>query len=226
MGVFSRFRDIVNANLNSMLDKAEDPEKMIKLMIQEMEDTLVEIKASCAGAMASRAKANRALESARTKLDSWTRKAELAIERGREDLAREALIEKRNTRDEVDDLEAELKQFEDLADKYQSDIGQLEEKLETARKKHRVLAERHIQATKSQKARTAINKADTSDAFVKFDQYENRIDRLEADAELSSVRAEGPRNLDSEFRNLETESEIEAELEEMKRRRDERRGQA
>ena len=216
MGVFSRFKDIVNANLNSMLDKAEDPEKMIKLMIQEMEDTLVEIKASCAGAMASRAKANRALESARTKLESWGRKAELAIEKGREDLAREALVEKRNTQSEVDNLESELSQFADLADKYQQDIVQLEEKLDAARNKHRILLQRQIQASKSQRASAAIKKADTSDAFVKFEQYENRIDRMEADAEMGRVRNSQPTDLDSQFRALELDSEIESELQALK----------
>jgi len=120
MGIFSRFRDIISSNLNSMLEKAEDPEKLIKLMIQEMEDTLVEIKASCAGVMASRSRISRALEEARGHSERWQSKAQLAIEKGRDDLAREALVEKRNFQTEVTNFEKEAEQLSELIEKYQS----------------------------------------------------------------------------------------------------------
>jgi phage shock protein A len=201
-----------------MLDKAEDPEKLIKLMIQEMEDTLIEIKASCAGAMASQKKVERALAVARERVDNWQAKAELAIDKGREDLAREALIEKRNFQHEVENLEKEFAQLSELVTKYQKDIEQLEEKLTTTRNKHRVLVQRHIRANKPTKAQQKIRNVDTSDAFVRFEQFENRIDRLEADAELVNRTSKKP-TLESEFKNLETDSEIEKELSALKGRK-------
>lgn len=218
MGIFTRFRDIVSSNINAMLDKAEDPEKLIKLMIQEMEDTLIEIKASCAGAMASQKKVERALDAARQHVADWQAKAELAVEKGREDLAREALIEKRNYQQEVDNLEKEFKQFSELIDKYQKDIGQLEEKLATTRNKHRVLVQRHIRAHKANKAQRKIRAADTSDAFVRFEQFEHRIDRLEADAELVNKVSKKP-TLEDEFKNLQSDSEIEKELTALKEKK-------
>ena len=216
MGIFSRFRDIISSNVNSMLDKAEDPEKMIKLMIQEMEDTLVELKASCAGAMASRTRVNRALEDARGRADTWHAKATLAIEKGREDLAREALIEKRNLQDHVDALDREVTQSGGLIDHYQKDIQQLEEKLAATRNKHRVLIQRHIHANKRHRAQSNIRHADSSDAFVRFDQFENRIDRMEAEADL--INPPKSATLDDEFRKLESDEDIEKELEELRKK--------
>lgn len=213
MGIFSRFRDIVSSNLNAMLDKAEDPEKLIKLMIQEMEDTLVEMKASCAGTMASRSKVNRAIAAAETASEDWDRKARLAISKGREDLAREALMEKRAASDEVDHRKEESAHFDELIHQYQKDIEQLEEKLEAARNKHRLLVQRHIHATHRKTAEGSIRKAHSSDAFVRFDQFESRIDRMEADADL--VNPKNP-TLKERFDQLETNEAIENELEQLK----------
>jgi len=213
MGIFSRFRDIISSNLNAMLEKAEDPEKLIKLMIQEMEDTLVELKASCAGAMANRAKVERAREAASESVAKWEKKARLAIEKGREDLAREALLEKRNFQDEVSHREKESAHFEQLVGQYQKDIHQLEEKLEAARNKHRILVQRHIHASQRKNAQTKIRNADSSDAFVRFEQFESRIDRMEADADLVNVKAS---NLEDEFAKMESDEEIENELASLK----------
>lgn len=214
MGIFSRFRDIISSNLNAMLEKAEDPEKLIKLMIQEMEDTLVELKASCASAMASRAKVDRAREEAGQRLQEWSRKAKLAVEKGREDLAREALMEKRAAQEEVDRRENEAAHFEDLIDQYQNDIQQLEDKLQSARNKHRLLVQRHIHAGRRKDAQTKIRKADSSDAFVRFEQFESRIDRMEAEADL--VNPPRPQSLEDEFDKLETDDQIEEELASLK----------
>jgi phage shock protein A len=214
MGIFSRFRDIVSANLNAMLERAEDPEKLIKLMIQEMEDTLVELKASCAGAMASKARVSRSLSGARERADGWERKARLAVEKGREDLAREALLERRNLLTEVEARENEIKHFGELVEQYQNDIRQLEEKLAAARNKHRILVQRHIHASTRKVAQTRIRKADTSDAFVRFDQFEARIDRIEADAELVNYGRKPA--LDDAFESLERDEEIEKDLASLK----------
>jgi phage shock protein A len=213
MGIFSRFRDIINANLNAMLEKAEDPEKLIKLMIQEMEDTLVELKASCAGAMANRSRIIRTRDVAVENVEKWDRKARLAVEKGREDLAREALLEKRACQQEADHRVKEADHFEQLVVQYQKDIQQLEEKLESARNKHRILVQRHIHASHRKDAQTKIRKADSSDAFVRFEQFESRIDRMEADAELINYRAS---SLEDEFSKMETDEQIEQELASLK----------
>jgi len=213
MGIFSRFRDIISSNLNAMLEKAEDPEKLIKLMIQEMEDTLVELKASCAGAMASRTRVTRARDSASENTGKWDRKARLAVEKGREDLAREALLEKRACQQEVEHREKEANHFDELVTQYQKDIQQLEDKLETARNKHRILVQRHIHASHRKDAQTKIRKADTSDAFMRFEQFESRIDRMEADAELINYRG---KTLDDEFSRMESDEVIEDELASLK----------
>ena len=139
MGIFTRFRDIISSNISSMLDKAEDPEKLIKLMIREMEDTLVEIKASCAGTMANSKKVQRQLDEIQSRAGYWTEKAALAINRGRDDLAREALVEKRRCSEKVNALELELIEHNNLVEQYQEDILLLEDKLQTAREKQRML---------------------------------------------------------------------------------------
>lgn len=210
MGIFTRFKDIVSANINSMLDKAEDPEKMIKLMIQEMEDTLVEIKASCASAMATKSKVARALDDVQYRVDDWENKARLAISKGREDLAREALAEKRVFAEEHQRLETEIGQLEGIVSNYQGDIAQLEEKLANARKKHQILLQRHTQAQKSYKAQSVLRKNDNVDAFARFDAFENRIERMEADAQLVSSKARP--SLEDEFSKLEGDESLENEL--------------
>jgi phage shock protein A len=153
MHIFSRFRDIVNANINAMLDQAEDPEKMIRLIIQEMEETQIEIKASCASTMAARKTADRNLEARRRQATEWEKRARLAIEKGREDLAREALAQKHQALAGSAAAESEIAELEEIIARYQSEICQLEEKLTGARERQRLLVERHTQArqrTKSQ----------------------------------------------------------------------------
>ena len=209
MGIFSRFRDIVSSNLNAMLEKAEDPEKLIKLMIQEMEDTLVELKANCAGAMASQTRVARERDTAVANVTKWESKARLAVEKGRDDLAREALLEKRACQEEAGQREKEVSHFNELIGQYKKDIGELEERLEAARNKHRILVQRHIHAGQRKAAQTHIRKAESSDAFVRFEQFENRIDRMEADAELINYRTS---NLEDELSKLETDEQIEKEL--------------
>jgi phage shock protein A len=215
MGIFSRFRDIVNSNINAMLDKAEDPEKLIKLMIQEMEETLVEMKASCASAMASKARVARALREARERAEKWGNKARLAVEKGREDLAREALLEKKALLEEVDARETELKHLDAVVEQFQGDIRQLEEKLEAARNKHRVLVQRHVHAQKRKVAQTQIRRVESTDAFIRFEHFESRIERMEADADLVNYGRKP--SLDDEFRKLERDEEVESELASLKK---------
>jgi len=214
MGIFSRVRDIISSNINSMLDRAEDPEKLVRLMIQEMEDTLVEIKASCAGAMANRKKVQRGFEEAQTRAAGWGEKAQIAVSRGREDLAREALLERRRWRERADSLEQQLIKIEGLIGQYQDDIVQLEEKLNAAREKQRVLIQRHIRAQRSRRAQEEIRRVDTTDAWVRFQQFENRIERMEAEADLVNYGRKP--TLEEELGSLEGDEEIEKELQNLK----------
>jgi phage shock protein A len=211
MRIFTRVRDIISSNINSILDKAEDPEKMVRLMIQEMEDTLVEIRASCAGVMATRTKILRQVDEAKERSNAWEEKAKLAINKGREDLAREALFEKRRFAERAESLEREYEGCADLVQQYQDDIQQLEDKLAAAREKQRVLVQRHIHAQKKIKAQTDIRRAETSEAFARFEDFENRIERMEADADM--VNYGRKRTLEDEFRQLEVDEDIEKELE-------------
>lgn len=216
MGIFTRVRDIISSNINAMLDKAEDPEKMVRLMIQEMEDTLVEIRASCAAAMATKKKIGRQLEEAQESAERWESKAKLAINKGREDLAREALYEKKRYTDRIAGLEREIQQASDLIAQYQEDIRQLEDKLTSARERQAVLVQRHIHAQHKNRAQREIRKAETREAMMRFEKFEQRIDRMEAKADLVNY---GKRpTLDDEFAKLEEDEEIEKELEALRER--------
>ncbi|MFH1138046.1 MAG: PspA/IM30 family protein [Pseudomonadota bacterium] len=214
MGVFSRVRDIISSNLNNMLDNAEDPEKMVKLMIMEMEDALVEIKASCAGAMAARKRVERNLKEVKDRALDWAGKAELAVNKGREDLAREALLEKRRYVERADGLEREAIEVQGIIDEYQDEIRQLEEKLSSARDKQRLLVQRAIHAQRKKKAQQEIRRFDSSDTFIRFEQFENRIERLESEADL--VNYGRGSNLDEELARLDREEDLEKELRALK----------
>jgi len=215
MGIFTRFRDIVSSNINTMLDKAEDPEKLIKLMIREMEDTLVELKASCAGVMADRKKTDRQLEELESRVKYWADRADLAVNKGRDDLAREALLEKRRFVSRKDDLGNEIAELDKLVEQYQNDIRQLEEKLKSARNKQRLLVQRHIHAKRKIRAQEDIRRMDSSDVIFKFDEMENRIERMEVDADLVNFGKKP--SLEEEFEKLAVDEDIEKELQALKR---------
>ena len=214
MSIFTRFRDIVNSNINGMLDRAEDPEKLIRLMIQEMEDTLVEIKAASAGVMANIKKVERQTEGAQNRANYWDEKAELAVNKGREDLAREALIEKRKYTQMVEALDNELSEHNLLIDQYKDDMGQLEEKLISARKKEKILIQRHIHAGNKKRAQEEMRRFEGSDVLIKFDELENRIERMEAEADLVNFGKKP--SLHEEMDKLAVDEEIEKELQALK----------
>ena len=214
MGVFTRFRDIISSNINAMLDRAEDPEKLISLMIREMEDTLVEMKASCAEVMASSKKIERQIEEAKSVMKVWEDRATLAVSKGRDDLGKEALIEKRRYVERCRTLEGERGEHYALIEQYRQDIGQLEDKLKNARDKQRSLVQRHFHAVKKRRAQEEIRRMDTSEAILKFDELEKRIDRMEAEADL--VNSMRKPTLESQFENLIVDEEIEKELQVLK----------
>lgn len=214
MGIFTRFRDIISSNINAILDKAEDPEKLIKLMIREMEDTLVEIKAACAGAMANSKKVRRQLDTLQDRIRYWEEKAQIAVNKGRDNLAREALVEKRRYARRMDELENELTELNLLIEQYQDDIRQLEDKLKSARDKQRLLVQRHIHAYRKRQAQEEIRRVDSSEAMLKFDELENRIERMEAEADLVNFGKKTA--LEAEFDTLGVDEEIEKELQALK----------
>ena len=216
MGIFTRVHDIVNSNINAALDKAENPEKLIKQMIREMEDTLVEIKAACAGAMASRKKAERDADDATSLIKHWTERAELAVSHGRENLAREALRAKQRFTGEAETTQTVIDQLAGLVDQYKSDIVQIENKLQGAREKQRVLVQRHVHAVQHKKAQLEIRKLDTSSVMIRFDEFEQRLDRAEADGELVNFGRPKPYSLEQEFVDMERDESIEDELQALK----------
>ena len=214
MGVFTRFKDIIGSNINSMLDRAEEPEKMIRLMIQEMEETSVELKAACAGLMADQKRIARELSQVGERAELWSNRARLAMEKGREDLAREALLEKLNAQRQSEGLERERDRIAVLIEQAREDIEQLEAKLESAKERQRSLAKRHVRADQRMKARSSVSRAQSNDVMMRFDQFEQRIERMEAEAELAAPRQN--RNLEQEFALLEGSDEVEEQLASMR----------
>ncbi|NLK05819.1 MAG: phage shock protein A [Spirochaetales bacterium] len=214
MGVFSRFLDIVNANINSLLDKAEDPEKMIKLMMQEMEDTLIELKSSCAAKMASRAKTDRAYKEALNAVQRWQNRAELAISKGREDLAREALLERKTAKATLEQFEKELATYDELIKTAKGEITQIEDKLTTVKQKYQMMVERAKRAREEQAAQETLRRASEGATFNRFNDMEEKIDRMQANNDLNRR----PSSLDEKFRDLEEMDDIDAEIEELRKR--------
>jgi phage shock protein A len=219
MGIFTRFRDIISANISAMLDKAEDPEKLIRLMIQEMEETLVELKSSCARTMAQAAAARRRRDEAMDHAGMWRDKAKLAVAKGREDLAREALMEKRRHEERALALEGETAELEGMIEACKADLEKLEEKLAGAKERRRVLVARHHRATGKKRAGDELRRVQSADTLLRFEEFENRIERLEAEAELAtprhrdaSPRPGEPMTLEEQFACLEADEDIEREL--------------
>jgi phage shock protein A len=214
MGIFTRFRDIISSNINAMLDRAEDPEKLIKLMIREMEDTSVELKAACAGVIAGRKKLQRRLGEVQLRENHWQERARLAVDKGRDDLAREALGEKRRYTEMVQSIQNELGELDDMVEKYHEDISLLEDKLHTAREKQRLLVQRHIHARRKRRAQEEIRRVDNFETIARFDDLENRIERMEAEADLVNFGKKP--SVEEEFDKLLLDDDIEKELADLK----------
>ncbi len=214
MGIFTRFKDIVASNINSMLDNAEDPEKLIKLMIREMEDTLIEIKSSCANTIAGQKKARRFLDEIEEKEDFWNQKAELAVQKGKDNLARQALQEKRRYTQRAETLQIEVTELGLMIEQYREDIQELENKLKSAREKQRMLVQRHLRATRKKRVREEIRRADSAEVMQKFEELEQQIERMEAEADLVDYGRAS--TLEDQLDALEADDEIEAELNELK----------
>ncbi|MDY5057512.1 MAG: PspA/IM30 family protein [Bullifex sp.] len=212
MGVFSRFKDIVNANINALLDKAEDPEKMLKLMMQEMEDTLIELKSNCAARMASRIRLERRIEEQKALISRWQSRAELAVDKGRDDLARDALIEKKKEAATLASLMKDLDSYSEIIDQSKTEINQLEDKLSQAKLKLKSLQEK----ARAAEAEALANERLKRNTESHFDDLESIIDRINAENELNRPS----RTTADKFRDLEEQEEIEKELEALKKGRE------
>jgi phage shock protein A len=214
MGIFTRFRDIIGSNINFMLDRAEDPEKLIRMMIQEMEDTLIELKVACAGVMAESKRVRHQLQASEKRATYWGERACLAVTKGRDDLAREALMEKRGFTRRSETLADEVTRHQSLMGQYQEDIRQLEEKLKSAREKERLLVQRHIHATRKRRAQEEIRRMDSADTIIKFEELQHRIDHMESESDLENFGRKP--NLQDELERLAMGEEIEKELRALK----------
>lgn len=210
MGVFSRFKDIVNSNINTILDKAEDPEKMLKLMMQEMEDTLIELKSSCAAAMAQSVRLKSKYKDNEALVNRWQQRAELAVQKGCDNLAREALIEKKNSVANCARQKNEIDNLDEIINQNKAEIHQLEDKLEQSRSKLKLLQQKARQAEEEKKMQSSMH----YNAEFKFDNLEQKIDRMTAENELNRKKD----TLDDKFKQMEVNDEIENELNELKKR--------
>lgn len=217
MGIFSRLSDIVNANINSMLDRAEDPEKIVRLMIQEMEDTLVEVRSNAARLIAQKKENERQLRKiARVEVD-WDSRAELALEKGREDLARAALLEKSKLTTTAEALQEEQDELDRMITMNDADISKLQTKIAEAKARQQSLAERHRAAGGRLRARQTLADDRIQDAFSRFDTLERKVDDLEARADSYDLGQKGE-TLADEIAALEAESSVESELDKLRAR--------
>ncbi|EOY5686309.1 phage shock protein PspA [Vibrio cholerae] len=215
MGIFSRFADIVNSNISALLDKAEDPEKMIRLIIQEMEDTLVEVRTNSAKAMADKKELVRKVESIEQQLEDWQNKATLALTKQREDLARAALIEKQKLQHVLKGLHTEQTLVEETIEKLTGEIGKLETKITETRAKQQALAIRSQAASHRRDVQRHLHAGRTEEAMAKFEQLSRKVDELEAEADLYAQSGQA-RSLEQEFAELQAQDEIEKELNKLK----------
>ena len=215
MGIFSRFTDIINANINSILDKAEDPEKMVRLIIQEMEETLVEVRTQSAKLIADKKELGRRIKRLVREAEEWERKAEIALGKNREDLARAALKEKSTADETVESIGSDLEVVDINLEKLSGDIGQLQQKLSDAKTRQKALILRSKTARSRMGVKRQIHDVDIDTAMNKFDLYERRIDDMEGEIEAYDL---GQRNLADEIADLESNEKVDEELEKLKAR--------
>ena len=213
MGIFSRFADIVNSNINALLDSAEDPQKMIRLIIQEMEETLVEVRSTSAKIIADKKTTTRRLERLLAEADEWEAKAKLALQKGREDLARAALTEKAGALEEADVVKQELQTIEDHLVVLSDEVAQLQTKLDDAKAKQKALLLRATSAEQRYKVKTQTSRAANADAFTKFELFERRLEEMEGRVEAMDM---GKQDLASEIDALAEDDKINDELSRLK----------
>lgn len=217
MGIFSRTRDIIAANVTDLLDKAEDPAKMIRMIILEMEETLVEVRAGAARTIADQKEMRRHISKLEKLQESWTEKAELALSKDREDLAKAALVERQKATDMVDQLGAEIAVLDEALKASEEDINKLQTKLREARARQNSILARMESANQRTRVREMYNGPRMQDAFSRFDIMERRVDMAEGRAEAAGLGAI-PKTLEEEIAELRASEKVDAELEALKAR--------
>jgi phage shock protein A len=215
MSIFSRMTDIINSNLNALLDKAEDPEKMVRLIIQEMEEALVEVRTTSARAIADKKELARRREWLQHETDEWERKAEVAVKKGRDDLARGALMEKGKANESVDAIAAELVLLDETLAKLSDDTAQLQVKIKDAKTRQNAIIMRGKAAQTRLGVRRQLHDANIDDAMQRFELYERKMDDLEGQIEAYDM---GQKTLADEITDLEGSEEIDEELKQLKAR--------
>ena len=213
MSIFSRMTDIINSNVNALLDKAEDPEKMVRLIIQEMEEALVEVRSTCARAIADKKELARRQELLTAEAQEWERKAEVAVTRGRDDLAKGALVERNKAQEAADAISKELQIIDEALSKLNTDVAALQAKIKDAKARQHAIVMRGKTAQTRLGVRRQLNDHNIEDAMHRFESYERKMDDLEGQIEAYDM---GQRTLSEEIAELETDEDIDAELEELK----------
>ncbi|GLR80067.1 phage shock protein A (PspA) family protein [Azospirillum oryzae] len=216
MSIFSRLTDIVQSNLNSLLDRAEEPEKLIRLIIQEMEDTLVEVRSSTVKIIAEKKEIERRVADLHRERDEWDRKAEVALTRDREDLAKGALMAKSKVAEQADALAEQLVQVEAALSKANEDIGRLQAKLTDAKTREKALVARTQTASNRVKVRTVLHDERINDALSRFEQVERNLDEMEGRVEAYDVGR--TKSLTEEIAELEATHKVEEDLAALKAR--------
>jgi len=214
MGVFSRISDIVNSNINSILDRAQDPEKIIRLIIQEMEDTLVEVRSSAVKTIAEKRELERRIATMTSEIEEWQGKAELALNKEREDLAKGALQVKARLTTDLALLVKQLAQIEDGLAKQSEDVVKLQQKLADAKGREASMAMRHNTATARLKIRSSLYDERVTDAFSRFEQVERALDELEGKVEVYDIGVK--KSVAEELAELEATTQVETELSQLK----------
>lgn len=213
MSIFSRLSDIINSNISALLDKAENPEKLIRMVIQEMEETLVEVRSGTAKVIAEKKTLTRRLDHLRKQADDWESKAELALSKGREDLAKAALMEKSSINSSIEITEKDLQKLDETLDKLSGEIEQLQAKLNDARARQKTI----VMRSKATQSRLHVNRHLQSyaidNAMDKFEYYEKKIDLMEGQMDSAHIEQSG---LQNEFNELEKQESIDKELQALK----------
>jgi len=217
MGIFSRTRDIIAANVTDLLDRAEDPAKMIRMIIMEMEETLIEVRASAARTIADQKEMRRHIAKLEKLQESWTEKAELALSKGREDLAKAALLERQKAGDMADRLKEEITALDEALHTSEADITKLQNKLREARARQNSIAARLESAQNRFRLREMTNGPKVDEAFARFETLERRVDFAEGRADAAGLGS-APKSLEEEIAELRSSEKVDAELEALKAR--------
>ena len=221
MSIFSRMSDIINSNINAILDKAEDPEKMVRLIIQEMEEALVEVRSTSARAIADKKELSRRRQYLDAEASEWERKAEVAISKGRDDLAKGALTERNKASEAAEAFAGDAKIVDETLSKLSEDVGALQAKIKDAKARQNAIIMRGQAAKTRLGVRRQLSDHNIDDAIQRFENYERKMDDLEGQIEAYDM---GQRTLADEISDLESDETIDAELAKLKARMDNETG--